>query len=325
MNFEQQVTQHLQFLQKKGHEVKNLMIDSPEFIRSQANGALGRGEYAYKTVSRRLNNGMIGLMTWCRSESGQINTYKTYGYASDNIEGEKNNISVPTHLYQPITKEKASLDMERIRKFWELSSQYGKSDYLTRKGVGLYDIRFRENQYGRVAVVPMRDIQGTLQSYQILNSNGSKVFAKGVPLTGLFHQLDVLTDDSAIGIAESYVTAATCQELAGIPMVTAFTSDNIVHVATVLKHRYPRSPLVLFADNDKHIRENKGMLSALKALEKIKGNGIILAPRFKNSPQLRDYSDWNDLVREQGRVSALEQIWVGLSQAQDERIRRFCI
>src|SRR6516225_8169540 len=80
MNFEQQIALHLQFLQQAGLDVKSLIIDSTEFIRSRTNGEVGRGEYAYKTVSRKLNNGMTGLMTWCRSENGQTKTYKTYGH-----------------------------------------------------------------------------------------------------------------------------------------------------------------------------------------------------------------------------------------------------
>ena len=51
------------------------------------------------------------------------------------------------------------------------------------------------------------------------------------------------------------------------------------------------------------------MISAVKALEKAKGNGIILAPRFRNYLKVRDYSDWNDLVREVGPVRASEQLW----------------
>ena len=80
MSFEQQVVEHIHFLQNTELEVSNLIIDSQEFIRSRATGEVGRGEYAYKTVSRVLNNGMMGLMTWCRSERGEVNTYKTYGW-----------------------------------------------------------------------------------------------------------------------------------------------------------------------------------------------------------------------------------------------------
>lgn len=328
MTFEQQQVKHLQFLQESGLEVASLIIDSPEFIRSRITGELGRGEYAYKTVSRILNNGMMGLMTWCRSEDGKVNTYKTHGWPFNPTDKGRYFSDISSQIaYQPIREGNIPLcaDLEKIRKFWELSSQYGGSDYLTRKGVGSYRIRFRENQYGKVAVVPIVDIRSKLCGYQILNANGSKVFAKGMQLNGAFHRLNKLTDDSAIGIAESYVTAATCLELVHMPMVTAFTGNNLEHVAIALQKRYPKSPLVIFADNDTHLNENKGMTSAAKALARAKSGGLVLAPQFKNCPRRRDYSDWNDLVRESGRLCAIEQMVEGLRQTQDDRIGRFCI
>lgn len=184
MTFGQQVAQHLHFLREAGLELEDLTIDSPEFIRCRATGGLGRGEYAYKTASKRLNNGLVGLMTWCRSESGQVNIYKTYGYPStpDNYQGKDLSFASSLNDCQVITKEQlcCNIDIERIRKFWELSSHHGESDYLKRKGVGAYRIRFRENQYGKVGVIPMRDVQDKLLGYQILNANGSKIFAKGI-------------------------------------------------------------------------------------------------------------------------------------------------
>lgn len=325
MTFEQQQVKHLQFLQEAGLEVTSLIIDSSDFIRSRTTDELGRGEYAYKTVSRMLNNGMMGLMTWRRSERGEISTYKTYGWPCNPTDEER--YSSSQIVYQTVTKGNILLNtnVDRMRKFWELSSQYGVSDYLIRKGVGSYRIRFRENQYGKIAIVPIVDIRGKLCGYQMLNSNGSKVFARGMQLNGAFHRLNTLTDDVPIGIAESYVTAATCLEVIHMPMVTAFTSNNLEHVAMALQKRYPKSPLIIFADNDTHLSENKGVISAVKALEQAKSGGLILAPQFRNGCRGPDHSDWNDLVRDSGRLCAIEQMVEGLCQTQDDRIKRFYI
>jgi hypothetical protein len=54
MTFEQQVASHLQFLQNAGIEITDLKINPIDFIRSHAEGEIGRGEYAYKTISRQL-------------------------------------------------------------------------------------------------------------------------------------------------------------------------------------------------------------------------------------------------------------------------------
>ena len=320
MTFGQQIAQHLQFLQKVGLELTNLTIDSPEFVRARVKGKQGRGEYAYKTVSRRLDNGMIGLLTWCRSESGKIDTYKTFGYPP--IDGDVRDLSSgPSHnVHQRVLEEKTDLNLEKIRKFWEFSSRCGESDYLRRKGVGAYRIRFRENQYGRVGVVPMRDAHGGLRGYQILNPDGSKAFAKGMKRKGLFHQLTELSDGLPIGVAEGYVTAATCLELAGISMVAAFTSDNLVQVTATLRWLYPSSPVVIFADNDRHLSENKGVISANEAFVRAGGKTVVLTPGFDGYPAARDYTDWNDLLREVGCKKVVEQMREGLQRQQEEKI-----
>lgn len=326
MSFEQQTVKHLQFLQKTGLEVANLIINPSDFIRSRTTGELGRGEYAYKTVSRILNNGMMGLLTWCRRESGEISTFKTYGRSCSLADRERFFADKePKAANQPIVEKKISLegDLIKVQKFWDLSSCHGRADYLERKGVGSYRIRFRDNHYGRVAVVPIVTVRDKLCGYQILNPNGSKVFAKGMQLKGTFHRLTELSDDSAIGIAESYVTAATCLELISMPMVTAFTSSNLEYVVMALQERFPKGPLVIFADNDTHLSENKGVNSALKALGRSKCGGLVLIPQFQTYPPCGNHSDWNDMVRVSGRVGALEQLREGLRKTQDNRMKRF--
>ena len=191
---------------------------------------------------------MIGLLTWCRGDMGNSlqHTRRTVGRASRRNDRFFSETKFQMQS-QPVMKKNIHLsaDLKKIKKFWDLSSRHGRADYLERKGVESYRIRFRDNQYGRVAVVPIVNVSDKLCGHQILNSNGSKVFAKGMQLKGAFHRLTKLTDDSAIGIAESYVTAATCLEFVNMPMVTAFTSSNLEHVVMALQKRYPKSPLVI--------------------------------------------------------------------------------
>jgi phage/plasmid primase-like uncharacterized protein len=319
MTFEQQKGEHLQFLQKSGLMVTELVLNSDDFIRSRADGESGRGEYAYKTVVRRLNNGMTGLLTWCRCAHGQISTYKTYGLPRHE--------EIECHTYSdfPVTVAvQETQDLGKIHKFWEMSLQVGRSEYLERKGVGSYGIRFRDNQYGKVAVVPVRDIQDNLRGYQILNANGSKVFAKGMQLVGFMHCLSSLSNGSTIGIAESYVTAATCLELLNMPMVTAFTSGNLATVVLRLHERYPQSPLIVFADNDMHLKENKGVHSAMKAIKGAGCSSNVLIPQFPTGKQGREYSDWNDLVHVLGRNDARKQLVEQLYSDSDARLHQYC-
>lgn len=295
MTISQQINSHIEFLKSNSIEVDELKINAG-FIRCKFRGQIGnRGEFCYKTTQSQLNNGMIGLATWCRCQGGEIKTFKTYGLPltkdsksnmfSENIEGYEQTDSA--------SRRKSEL-------FWEYSEHTGESDYLRRKGVGYYGIRFRNNEYGKVAVIPLRDIHGNLWSYQLLNSDGAKRVPKNVKIGGLFHILQAFVNGQPIGIAESYVVAATCYELTGIPSVTAISSSNLVQVALLLRSKYPNSRIIVLADNDRHLEENKGFKVANLLTERLGGNCDIALPDFEGYPPARDYTDWNDLVREKG-------------------------
>ena len=130
MNFKEQTIKHLQFLRQVGVEIDSLKINPPEFVRIGKTGELGREEYAYKTVSRILKSGMIGLLTWCRSASGTVTTYKTYGWPCHPAEMDRFFPETELQLSQPIMENNIHLkaDQEKIKKFWDLSSRHGRAD-----------------------------------------------------------------------------------------------------------------------------------------------------------------------------------------------------
>lgn len=294
MTINEQIRSHLTFLVSNGLDVNELKINSG-FIRCRSKGqADGRGELSYKTTRSILNNGMIGLATWCRCQGGIIQTHKTYGQP-ENAEAKGG---------VPLDEQRVEQrDIESARKaelFWEYSDHIGESDYLRRKGVGYYGIRFRNNAYGHVAVIPLRDADDKLWSYQLLNADGTKRVPKDIKVSGLFHILQPFVNGQPIGLAESYVVAATCYETIGLPAVTAISSNNLERVAIVLRNKYPNSRIIILADNDRHLEENKGLKIACSVKEKLWTNCTVAIPDFEGFPVTSDYSDWNDLVRENG-------------------------
>jgi len=290
----EQIQSHLNFLVSNGLNVVELKVNSG-FIRClSVEQNDGRGELSYKTTQSILNNGMIGLATWCRCQGGIIKTHKTYGSAESECTKEMS-----------LMKEKMEKpgDAESGRKaelFWEYSDTIGEAEYLRRKGVGYYGIRFRNNVYGRVGVVPLRDAEGKLWSYQLLNADGTKRVPKNIRVSGLFHILQSFVNGQPIALAESYVVAATCYETIGMPAVTAINSSNLEHVAIILRNKYPNSRIILLADNDRHLEQNKGVEAARTTQEKLGANCTVAIPDFGEFPATGDYSDWNDLVREKG-------------------------
>src|ERR1700675_3863931 len=79
MTMKMQIKSHLNFLVSNGLDVSELKINSG-FIRCRSIGQDdSRGELSYKVTQSILNNGMIGLATWCRCQGGTVKTHKTYG------------------------------------------------------------------------------------------------------------------------------------------------------------------------------------------------------------------------------------------------------
>lgn len=289
MTMEEQVVSHIDFLRKHDFVVEELRIESG-FIRCHSASKIkDRGEICYQTKKNELRNGLIGLVTWARCIGGETKIHKTYGQDCSTPQQQES---------QGVSKESNQVD--KIDGFWAMSQETGEAEYLLKKGVGYYGIRFRDEEYGKVAVIPMRDIMGRLRSYQVINPDGSKRYAKDIETKSLLHMLHNSINRYSIGIAESYVTAATCFELLGIAMVTTFSADNLLLVALALRDKYPDSEIVVFGDNDRHLYENKGKIAADNVKKTLRLNCQVLIPPFDGYPIDKKYSDWNDFVREVG-------------------------
>jgi phage/plasmid primase-like uncharacterized protein len=311
--FIEQIESHRNFLHQSGLDVQDLQIGT-DFVRCHAIGEnqQGRGNYAYKISKNPMDKlpGLVGLITWCRGPGGQ-HQHKTYGH-----DGQ---IDVHTLNETPVTQSPTKKEgmpakefIDKCRYLWDQAKPNGRSDYLERKGAGAYGIRFKENQYGRVALVPACDARGILLAIQFLNQDGSKRFLEGSQTAGLFHMLREPINGQDIGIAESYVTAATCMEITGITCICCFSCDNIKAVLSALVVKYPESRFIIFADNDRHLEirglQNQGVLKARQARDAFKDRITLAIPDFDDCEPSKEASDWNDLVRIKGDDHAKAQI-----------------
>src|SRR5258708_12217790 len=85
--FSEQVHEHLMFLRSKGFDICNLEINK-DFVRCRQQEINQiRGELAYKTTSKKLNNGLTGLQTWYRGHSGESDRFLTYGLGPEANDG----------------------------------------------------------------------------------------------------------------------------------------------------------------------------------------------------------------------------------------------
>ncbi|MEX0648668.1 MAG: toprim domain-containing protein [Balneolaceae bacterium] len=291
MTMEEQIASHLKFLKQQNFAIEELYVDGG-FVRCCAiDQTVDGGEFCYQTQQNQLRNGMVGLATWCRGGGGQTKTHKTYGLSPQRPNIKEVDANAAIDQFEEIKKAEI---------FWQMSDQTGEAEYLLKKGVGYYGIRFRRTDYGKVAVIPMGNIDGKLLSYQLINPDGTKRFSRNVEIKGLLHMLHKPIGNFPIGLAESYVTAATCFELTGMAMVTAFSANNLKAVGIALRRKYPNNPIIVFGDNDRHLEENTGMRLAHAVKEELGIACCVAVPDFDGYPTLREFSDWNDLVWEIG-------------------------
>lgn len=178
--------------------------------------------------------------------------------------------------------------------------------YLTAKGIQIYSGVYTD-ETKNVTCIPATDIEGTLWTVQYIADDGTKRFAKNSRKEGCFHMLgglDKLAGAPVIVIAEGYATAATIKEATELPaVVSAFDSGNLKAVTKVLHEKYPHIPIMIAADDDKHLELTNGVNPGKdKAMEAAKVvNGMIILPTFapnEQSENPRKFSDFNDLAKQ---------------------------
>jgi hypothetical protein len=133
--YNEQILEHLNHLQANGFDITELKIDPPGWVRCHQIGETkGRGELAYITTTKLLNNGLLGVKTSYRGSNG-AGSYRTYGHGPD---GKNCVISLLNQKHEVPSKNTDILHEEAACKsygFWKRSSTQGTSDYLKHRGV----------------------------------------------------------------------------------------------------------------------------------------------------------------------------------------------
>ena len=149
---------------------------------------------------------------------------------------------------------------ERAAKLWALLAKEppeGGNEYLRRKGVGAYGVRFSPKS--GALVVPMCDAQGRVRGLQIIRQRPlpegkreKEYFPAGVQKKGTMHIIGHVSraEGAQILVAEGYATAASLHQATQMPVACAFDAGNIAPVVKALRERYRRARILLCADDD---------------------------------------------------------------------------
>ena len=191
----------------------------------------------------------------------------------------------------------ASLDARA--KFDTCPNAPGDFQYLKDKKVYPYGVRLFDNGQDLSLVVPLRDIDGRVQSLQWISEDGKKQFYPGAPTKGLFWAvgLDTVNPDdkkAVILIGEGFATMAKIYELTQKPSVAAMNCGNMKLVAEIIKGKFPNARIIITADNDKATEIKRGFNPGIHAANEIVKSGLavnFIFPKFDNPA---DGSDWDD-------------------------------
>lgn len=205
-------------------------------------------------------------------------------------------------------QQRAEAAARRAGSQWRMAKKEGISDYLVRKQVKAESVRFATD--GTLLVPALRyDLTpAKLVGVQKILTDGQKRFNAGMAKEGSACRLgNAPKDGDLILIGEGYATGGTIR--LGIefkyPVYVAFDAGNLLSLARILRAKYPSSPILFCADDDRATEGNPGITKATKAASEV-GNANFVSPVFSDSDT--DLTDFNDLHVAEGVSAVAAQI-----------------
>lgn len=234
----------------------------------------------------------------------------------------------------------------KAKNVWAKCQPTGESEYLMRKGVAGYGVRYSPSG---VMVIPMLDVHGNIHALQLIRGKNRKpntlekeYWPAGHIKKGRFHLIGMPAAGGIVLLTEGYSTGASLHAATGLPVAIAFDAGNLVPVAEDLRGRYTGLHILVCADDDNtqkchaspdckarvwvadgpncpacgqpHQASNAGVTAASSAAMLV--SGAWIAPRFANPAGVRDAwltqgaktNDFNDLHLAEGLHVVRSQI-----------------
>lgn len=127
-------------------------------------------------------------------------------------------------------------------------------------------------------VVPFQNASGKITTVQFIDNAGNKRFLSGGEKKGSFHQIGPISDKTII--AEGFATGLSIHKATGKTVLVAGDAGNLKAVAEVIKSKFPKTEIVIAADNDK-----VGIQKANEAAKAVGGT-------IKIPPRGNDFNDY---------------------------------
>lgn len=182
--------------------------------------------------------------------------------------------------------------------------------YLEAKGVQNHGLRMQKGGvYDGALIMPLYDIDGTLQTVQFIKPDGEKKLMKGGRKKGHFFPMGGpdWRSQPVLYLCEGYATGSSIQEATGGPVLVCVDAGNLKPVAEAVWAKAgagdgPDVQLIVCGDHDEH---GKGQAAARKAAGAVE-NGTAVFPD-------RPGRDFNDMALSDGPEAVKHYIRAAVS------------
>lgn len=192
----------------------------------------------------------------------------------------------------------------RAEDLWSRANPTVSADhpYIKIKGI----VQFGARQFGKMLVLPMRDVAGELHSLQFILPDGSKRFLTGGRKSGCFLLIGEIPDHP-VYVVEGWATGCSVREATGSPVVVCFDAGNLYPVCHALDtgDAMIGAGMVICADDDYLTEGNPGITKARLCAQKV--GAAFIAPDFP-SDRPRGFSDFNDYAKLYGADLVLKRL-----------------
>ncbi|MGC4882198.1 DUF927 domain-containing protein [Providencia hangzhouensis] len=204
---------------------------------------------------------------------------------------------------------------EQIEKHKRFTARYsrtiakakqGESEYLKAKGFESTTVTLLTD--GSL-IIPLMDADGTITAAQTIKPNGEKRLLLDSAKNGSYYPINEPVNVSTVIIAEGLATAMTCQLIQPEAYtVAAIDAGNLIHVAKVMRTKYPESQIIIAGDNDSKNEINTGKVKAEAAAREV--SGYVSIPPCQG--------DWNDYLQSREREATASAFSEGIYQPQGD-------
>lgn len=189
-------------------------------------------------------------------------------------------------------KSEAEKAAEKAAKLWARASESGTSEYLDKKGVRAFGLRFLKG----TVLVPVRDAEGRLWGCQYVTTE-FKTFNTDMAKIGRFHLVGEVRAGGRLLFGEGYATCASLHMATGWPVVVCFDAGNMEAVAAILRPLHPDVQFVFCGDDDRHLKARlKRRLQDMEVPGAVEPDGRVLVFHQADGRELRVSAGWRDSV-----------------------------